>query len=185
MTKQEAIRWLQLDIEMMKFDPTTGEEAYLNEDAKKTLEALDMAIAALSNEQKSDDSLLKSDPNSASKGDVIYRQDVIDMIEMYPFTEYGEYEEAREVISRLPSAQPEQRWIPVSERLPEEDDMYLVTVHPRYIVPGGIQIDMLGRHEGKWYFQDLDGRDAVFPDPVIAWLPLPEPHQAEMKGEKQ
>lgn len=39
--------------------------------------------------------------------DYISRQDVIDMLEMYPFTEYGEYEEAREVISRLPSAQPE------------------------------------------------------------------------------
>lgn len=80
--------------------------------------------------------------------------------------------------------QPEQRWIPCKERLPEEDDMYLVTVHPRYIVPGGIQIDMLGWHEGKWYFQDIDGRDAVFPDPIIAWQPLPEPYQTDMRGEQ-
>ena len=46
--------------------------------------------------------------------DVISRQAAIDMLEMYPFVEYEEYAEAREVINRLPSAQPEQRkgeWI--------------------------------------------------------------------------
>lgn len=74
MTKNEAIRWLQLDIAMMKFDPSTGEDAYLNDDAKKTIEALDMAIDALRNEQKAEELLLKSDPDSVSNDDVVYRQ---------------------------------------------------------------------------------------------------------------
>ena len=47
MTPQEAINWIRLDIEMAKFDPSTGEEAYLNDDAKKVIEALELAIEAL------------------------------------------------------------------------------------------------------------------------------------------
>ena len=46
--------------------------------------------------------------------DLISRQAAIDMLEMYPFVEYEEYAEAREVINRLPSAQPERKkgkWI--------------------------------------------------------------------------
>lgn len=85
----------------------------------------------------------------------------------------------RATINHMPTIEPQQQWIPCKERLPEEDDMYLVTVHPRYIVPGGIQIDMLGWHEGKWNFQYFDGRDAVFPDPVIAWQPLPAPYRED------
>lgn len=41
-------------------------------------------------------------------GDAVNRADVFDMLEMYPFTEYGEYETAREIVKRLPSAQPEE-----------------------------------------------------------------------------
>ncbi len=35
--------------------------------------------------------------------DAVSRADVVDMLEMYPFTEYGEYETAREIVKRLPS----------------------------------------------------------------------------------
>lgn len=47
MTREEAIRWLKLDIEMKKFDPSTGQKAYLNDDAQKVIEAQEMAIKAL------------------------------------------------------------------------------------------------------------------------------------------
>lgn len=47
MTREEAIKWIRLDIEMTKFDPSTGEDAYLNDDAKKVIEAQEMAIKAL------------------------------------------------------------------------------------------------------------------------------------------
>ena len=33
-------------------------------------------------------------------------------------------------MKELPSAQPEQRWIPVSKKLPDEKGEYLVTYHP-------------------------------------------------------
>ena len=38
--------------------------------------------------------------------DAVSRADVVDMLEMYPFTEYGEYETAREIVKRLPSVEP-------------------------------------------------------------------------------
>lgn len=52
MTREEAIQWIQLDIEMAKFDPTTGEDAYLNNDAKNVIEAQEMAISALKIQDK-------------------------------------------------------------------------------------------------------------------------------------
>ena len=67
-------------------------------------------------------------------------------------------------------------WIPCSERSPEVTGGYLVTVHPNYIVPGGIHVDMLSWFNGKWWF-DLDGQDVEFPDPIIAWMPMPEPYK--------
>ena len=38
--------------------------------------------------------------------DAVSRADVFDMLDMYPFTEYGEYETAREIVKRLPSVEP-------------------------------------------------------------------------------
>ena len=42
-------------------------------------------------------------------GDAVYRADVVDMLDMYPFTEYGEYETAREIVKRLPSVEPKHK----------------------------------------------------------------------------
>ena len=50
MTNNEAAKWIQLYIDLAKFDPTTGEAAYLNDDDKKTIEAMEMAINALEKE---------------------------------------------------------------------------------------------------------------------------------------
>lgn len=47
MTIEEAINWIRFDIEMARFDPLTGYESYLNEDAKKVIEAQEMAIKIL------------------------------------------------------------------------------------------------------------------------------------------
>ena len=82
-------------------------------------------------------------------------------------------EEQDKVLAKL-----NRRWIPCSERLPEVTGSYLVTVHPNYIVPSGIHVDMLSWFNGKWWF-DLDGQDAEFPDPIIAWMPMPEPYGGE------
>lgn len=52
MTAEEAIQWLRRDIDMMKLDPITGKEAFLNEDDKHLLAAKEMAIEALTEQPK-------------------------------------------------------------------------------------------------------------------------------------
>ena len=66
MTLDEAIAQLKMDRDLCNFNPMTGEEEPMNEDCRKSVEALDMAIEALSQE---------------SSEDVISRQAAIDMEE--------------------------------------------------------------------------------------------------------
>ena len=69
----------------------------------------------------------------------------------------------------FPSVTPKQsEWIPVSERLPEENTkVYLVCFDDGYI--SSIMYD-----RGKWL---IGGNN------IIAWMPLPEPYKADMRGD--
>lgn len=72
-------------------------------------------------------------------------------------------------LCNLPSAQPEQRWIPCGERLPEDDVEVLITDDS-----GGVQwlaIDKMLSYE------DGSGRFWVASQNPTAWMPLPEPYQ--------
>lgn len=72
-----------------------------------------------------------------------------------------------EVLSGMPS---EQRWIPVTERLPEEEGQYLVSCNNDYEVEiGRFYID--GEDE-RWFNCDWSN-----PEDVVAWMPLPEPYK--------
>lgn len=44
MTREEAIEQLKLDKDLCNFNPMTGEEEPMNEDCRKTAEALEIAI---------------------------------------------------------------------------------------------------------------------------------------------
>ena len=55
----------------------------------------------------------------------------------------------------------EPKWIPVSERLPEEDDLYLITFDNG-------EIDLVAFDRGDFSYSG-----------VIAWMPLPQPYKAE------
>lgn len=202
MTNAEAFEFLKEFLkdkpDFRKTHPGQDDEVYRQMD--RLAEAIDMAITALRNEKKSEESLLKADPDNVSKGDVIYRQ-VAAQHEMTltlnnPLTEEQwdaiadvDFEHTNEIVFHTKhgkevtfvkaSAQPEPQWISVEERLPEEDDVYLVTVDPRYIAFGVTQIDMLNWYENKWWYFDIDERPAVFPDPIIAWMPLPAPYSEE------
>ena len=100
---------------------------------------------------------------------------------------------AFDVIDELPSVQP-QRWIPVTEALPDKDGDYLVTYDAgfaedyEYGVPIGIapfEVDCEGF--GMWherfdpYTLGSLGSD-WFEIKVVAWMPLPEPY-AERRQE--
>ena len=80
------------------------------------------------------------------------------------------------IIRNLPSAQPEQRWIPCSERFPEEPFGCLVTVWDTNSVTmyefENILPYFVGWDGEQW--NDADGEQCPFE--VIAWMPLPEPY---------
>lgn len=74
-------------------------------------------------------------------------------------------------INELPSVTPQQTsWIPCSERLPEENGNYLVTVEAN---DGTAQLkyQMVDHYGPKWL---LDKKK----EKVVAWMPLPEPYQS-------
>jgi hypothetical protein len=108
-------------------------------------------------------------------GDLIDRQAAIDAInQICPIdTEYDctllDRVDVRCVLTDLPSAQPEQRWIPVTERLPEESGYYIVTAHD-----GAGHRTTFVKYQKKAKSWELTGARSYWR--VIAWMPLPEPY---------
>ena len=84
-----------------------------------------------------------------------------------------------EFVESLPAAdvEPVRGWILCSERMPEEEGLYLVTCfidRPRLEI-GRFYID----EDGERYF----GCDWSDGEEVIAWMPLPEPYnEGEQNG---
>lgn len=79
-----------------------------------------------------------------------------------------------EVVRVLSSAQPEQRWIPVSERLPEEKFSVLVWC------PEILCVFCAYMQEDKWWIFGASHAEVLHD--VTAWMPLPEPYK--MVGEQ-
>lgn len=83
---------------------------------------------------------------------------------------------AEEYIKQLPSAEPEPKWIPCSERLPEEDGQYLITVKYKHV--DGYD-DVYAEHgdwdNGKWDMFNFGHCGEV--EGILAWMPLPEPYK--------
>lgn len=103
------------------------------------------------------------------------------------------------IIGCLPSEQPEQRWIPCSERLPE--DIRPVIVTWKNTDPKSYYQYIVGKHftgtacykNGKWYWYSSTTEDMLaeygkydseeFDEAIecIAWMPLPEPYKEEQE----
>lgn len=124
--------------------------------------------------------------------DCISRQAVIDAYGDWYVeegTEEGFIGTVKQLLEGFPSAQPEQRWIPCSERLPEEDTEVLISY--RYKEGEGdtdhVNIDITsygtvcfgGReiHTLKEWRQPFDYFHANYE--VIAWMPLPKPYKED------
>lgn len=82
------------------------------------------------------------------------------------------------VLKGLPSAQPEQRWIPVSERLPDEYEYVLLCDIEPDEDTGYSRIAVGWLEDGKICCWD----DRATRDDFVAWMPLPEPWKGENNG---
>jgi len=98
----------------------------------------------------------------AAIGDTISRRAAISEIEQSIIN----HDSAIMRITNLPPVQSEQRWIPVTERLPEEN-MWTICQNDAGAM-------MIGKHDTEfgWMFP------AYF-DGIVAWMPLPEPWRGE------
>ena len=78
-------------------------------------------------------------------------------------------------IENAPTIEQYGTWIPVTERLPEEPELCLIT---QKIGTQKVRKTAL-RSSGEWKFNGRKIKDEA----VIAWMPLPEPFREEKKDE--
>ena len=89
-----------------------------------------------------------------------------------------------QAIQEQPTIEPRPQWIPVSERLPETEGVYLVYA-PGYT---GGSSSAKENHNGAMFSKWKNGKWSVEhgyyerPNCVRAWMPLPEPYQEDNNG---
>ena len=74
---------------------------------------------------------------------------------------------AEDAIRHLPSAEAVQRWIPCSERLPNESGWYVISVVGFENIT---DVSYFYSDEAKW-------SDITDKQKVVAWMPLPKPYK--------
>ena len=77
------------------------------------------------------------------------------------------------------NGKPLPEWIPVSDRLPEDNELVLFSTKTDMVFEGRYFADKTDR---QWY-SHKDKRRA-WNNVVLAWMPLPEPYKEESKTEK-
>jgi len=122
------------------------------------------------------------------ENDTIYRQAAIRWVKI-ECNPYGkptlDFESGKKVIEHLkkmPSAQPEQQWIPCSERLPkEEQKKYWICTDTgyqcecRWTNVNHFWTDLTT----SWHWHIMDVQQYA---KVVAWMPLPEPWKGGQDG---
>ena len=148
MTREQAVKWVKFVHDVLCEDKD-----------EEIREALRMAIKAL----------------KGADGDLISREDAIKNAHFQMIDDAG-YEVVRvDDILALPSAEAVQRWIPVSERLPNIGDTFLVTVMVGTRIKTDVASNFGSYIDGFWdTFNDWIEDEECH---VTAWMPLPEPYE--------
>ena len=120
-------------------------------------------------------------------GDLIRREDALAVLCFSKETGQmvcGDLRKLLEEIKAIPSAEPERKWIPVSERLPKDSGHDWVLGQIRETDSGYLWIPKVVeyRESSDDWFEESIGWLKKNPDhafEVIAWMPLPEPYKGE------
>ena len=124
-------------------------------------------------------------------GDLIRRQDVIDamyQLEAEDIETYGcsipegfDAKPAVEALKALPSAEPERKWISVTEALPKDGEFVLLTIRrldKKYNQNSFISVGYISWNQNAWWCAH-DGDCDAHNVNVLAWMPLPEPWRSK------
>lgn len=107
--------------------------------------------------------------------DCISRADVIKLMQDNWHTHNGDWamQESMDDIRALPSVTPQEpRWIPVSEKKPDEGYSVLVM----RITDDNYKYMRVATYQGDCWMDDTDKFNKPNPHKVIAWMPLPQPY---------
>ena len=86
------------------------------------------------------------------------------------FDTYADYITALDAVTEAPTVDAEPKWIPCSERLPDDDRSKVVT-----LANGNVEAGYYSN--GDWW---CIGDSISLENPtVIAWMPLPEPYEVK------
>ena len=78
-----------------------------------------------------------------------------------------------DVLKILENMKQEPKWIPVTERLPEESDDYLITN-----IAGDVEMAYYA-HPKDYTISKGEWREICYEEDVIAWMPLPKSYKKE------
>lgn len=117
-----------------------------------------------------------------NKGDLISRKAVLDELEKWDWQELYLPIHFKQILDDVPSVENKGEWIPVSERLPDNNVRVLCSAISTSI-SGGYTRFVGCCNNGYWFVQ-TDAETVSYPRQykVTAWMPLPEPYKAE-RGE--
>ena len=156
------------------FDGITDDDSFQEADTGLVLYYANEIIYALHE-------VLQGKDANVPTNDCISRREAIGAFDCAELTPDGgvDANEALEILERLPSAQPEQRWIPCNERMPETTGYYLIQ-HSRRICQDEMAVAFYSVEEAEldknytWEFKPFADLKEV-----IAWMPLPKPYKEE------
>lgn len=77
----------------------------------------------------------------------------------------------------------EHSWIPVEERLPDEDEYVLISFE-NFTLPAIGRYEINDKGDGAWYLGDCDEEDTCISEGLFvnAWIPLPKAYRAEVEA---